>query len=250
MDSNSLIEVQGVTVEFNRKTVLNGISLSVRKGESLVIAGPSGCGKSVFLKTMLGLIECREGTIRIAGTDIVDAPRPRIMELRSKIGMVFQNSALFDSLMIWENVGFFFLHHSSLAEDLIREKAIEALKAVDLTGVEDLLPEQLSGGMKKRVSIARALISNPEILCYDEPTTGLDPITSENITRLMEKIHKQFSTTDIVVTHDVKLASRIADRIALLENGEVADIGTFEELRGTSKNPLIISYLEAFGNSH
>jgi len=166
------------------------------------------------------------------------------MEIRSKIGMVFQNSALFDSLNIWQNVGFYYLYHSKKSEEEIKEMAIKALETVELKNVENLMPEQLSGGMKKRVSIARALISKPDILFYDEPTTGLDPITSENITSLMKKIHSQYGTTDITVTHDIKLARAISDRIGLVENGRIVEIGSFDYLREKSNHTLIRSFVE------
>jgi phospholipid/cholesterol/gamma-HCH transport system ATP-binding protein len=241
-----MIEVRDLQVRLEEKLVLDGVNLAVQKGESLVIAGPSGCGKSVFLKTVLGLMPAESGAIFIKGRNVLEMNQAQLLKLRERIGMVFQNSALFDSLTIWENVGFFSLYHSRLAEKEIKTQACQALAGVGLAGVEDLRPEQLSGGMKKRASIARALFSRPEILFYDEPTTGLDPITSENITRLTMDIHRRLGTTDITVTHDVKLAGRIADRIALLENGKVEEVGTFEELRKVSRSPLIKSYLEAF----
>jgi len=241
-----IIEVRDLKVRFRKSLVLKGVSLDIHTGESLVIAGPSGCGKSVFLKAVLGLLPLESGSVRIRGVETVGLSHRRRMDVRTGIGMVFQNSALFDSLTVWQNVGFSLLHHTNLPEGEIREKATEVLLAVGLEGIEDKMPEELSGGMRKRVSIARALVTRPEILFYDEPTTGLDPITSENITQLMQKIHRQFKTTDITVTHDVKLAARIADRIALLEEGLISEIGTFDELRGKRNSPLIKSYLEAF----
>jgi len=240
-----MILVKNLKVVFEEKIVLNGINLKVEKGESIVIVGPSGCGKTVLLKTILGLIPPIDGEIIIDGEDILKISEEQRIKIRRKIGMVFQNSALFDSLNVWENVGFFLSTHSTISEEKIKEKVSNVLKSVGMEGSEYLMPEELSGGMKKRVSIARALIGNPAILFYDEPTTGLDPITSISITNLIKEIHKMFLTTDITVTHDVKLASKIADKIALLDNGKITEIGTFKELKQTSKNPLIKSYVEA-----
>ncbi|HPP29317.1 MAG TPA: ATP-binding cassette domain-containing protein [bacterium] len=245
----SVINLRDVKVSLNSNDVLKGINLDVKQGESLVIVGSSGCGKTVLLKTILGLIPITGGDIYLFGEKINGAPKSKIMELRSRVGMVFQSSALFDSLTVWENVGFYYLNHSDMTDEQIRTLAIEILKDVGMDGFEDFLPEQLSGGMKKRVSIARALISKPEIIFYDEPTTGLDPIMAESITELMMDMHKKFKTTDITVTHDIKLASLISDRIALIENGAIEEIGTFEELRKKSKNPLIRSFLVMEGTN-
>lgn len=239
-----IIKVVNLKVAFGEKTVLENLNLSVEKGESLVLVGSSGCGKTVLIKTIIGLIEPEEGEIFIYGKDIVKLPLKEIMKIRSKIGMVFQNSALFDSLNIWQNVGFYYLYHSKKSKEEIKKMAIKALETVELKNVENLMPEQLSGGMKKRVSIARALISKPDILFYDEPTTGLDPITSENITSLMKKIHSQYGTTDITVTHDIKLARAISDRIGLVENGRIVEIGSFDYLREKSNHTLIRSFVE------
>ena len=178
----SVINLRDVKVSLNSNDVLKGINLDVKQGESLVIVGSSGCGKTVLLKTILGLIPITGGDIYLFGEKINGAPKSKIMELRSRVGMVFQSSALFDSLTVWENVGFYYLNHSDMTDEQIRTLAIEILKDVGMDGFEDFLPEQLSGGMKKRVSIARALISKPEIIFYDEPTTGLDPIMAESIT--------------------------------------------------------------------
>jgi len=239
-----IIKVVNLKVVFGEKTVLDNLNLSIEKGESLVLVGSSGCGKTVLIKTIIGLIEPEGGEIFIYGKNILNLPDEEVREIRSKIGMVFQNSALFDSLNIWQNVGFYYLYHSKKSEEEIKEMAIKALETVELKDVENLMPEQLSGGMKKRVSIARALISKPEILFYDEPTTGLDPITSENITSLMKKIHSQYGTTDITVTHDIKLARAISDRIGLVENGKIVEIGSFDYLREKSNHTLIRSFVE------
>ncbi|MCM8762504.1 MAG: ATP-binding cassette domain-containing protein, partial [Candidatus Omnitrophica bacterium] len=246
---NIIISLRNVSVRFGDTDVLKGLNLDVKQGESLVIVGSSGCGKTVLLKTILGLIPIKEGEIYLFGERINGAPKNKIMELRSRVGMVFQSSALFDSLTVWENVGFYYLNHSEIPDEKIRSLAIEILKDVGMEGFENFLPEQLSGGMKKRVSIARALISKPEIIFYDEPTTGLDPIMAESITRLIMDMHKKFKTTDITVTHDIKLASMISDRIALIDNGTIEEIGTFQELREKSKSHLIRSFLVMEGTN-
>ncbi len=243
----NIISLKNLKVGFDGKEVLKGISLDVKQGESLVIVGSSGCGKSVLLKTILGLIKPDEGDIYIFGEKTTALPEKRLMEIRGKIGMVFQSSALFDSLSVWENVGFYHINHTDLTDEQIKTAGREILMEVGMEDYEDFLPEQLSGGMKKRVSVARALASKPEILFYDEPTTGLDPVTNESITKLITEVHEKFKTTDITVTHDIKLASRISDRIALIDNGTIEEIGTFEGLRGKSKNPIIRSFTENGG---
>jgi len=239
-----IISLRNVRVRLNSTEVLKGINLEVKQGESLVIVGSSGCGKTVLLKTILGLIPITEGEIYLFGEKINGAPKSKIMELRSRVGMVFQSSALFDSLTVWENVGFYYLNHSTLTDEKIRSLVRDILKDVGMDGFDEFLPEQLSGGMKKRVSIARALISKPEIIFYDEPTTGLDPIMAESITQLLIDMHKKFKTTDITVTHDIKLAAHISDRIALIDNGTIEELGTFEDLRQKSQSPLIRSFME------
>lgn len=249
MEKEKVIIVKDLIVKIENKIILNNINLEIEKGESVVIVGPSGCGKTVLIKTILGLIKSFKGKIFIFQKDINKLSENEIIELRSKIGMVFQNSALFDSMSVWENVGFYYLYHTDKSVEEIKEMALNILEKLGLErDIGNLLPEQLSGGMKKRVSIARALISNPEIIFYDEPTTGLDPITSESITELIKKIHNNFKTTDITVTHDVKLARRIGDRLILIDKGEIIESGTFEELKNKSSHPLIKSYVEIGGN--
>lgn len=243
-----IIEVRNLWVKFGNKEVLKDINFEIKKGESVVIIGPSGCGKTVLIKTILGIIKSYKGEIYIFGKNIKNLKEEEVKKIKEKIGMVFQNSALFDSLNVWENVGFYYLYHTDRNKEEIKKMAVEILKKLGLDeDVIYMMPEQLSGGMKKRVSIARALISNPAIIFYDEPTTGLDPITSEGLTELIKKIHNDFNTTDITVTHDVKLASRIGKRLILIDNGKIVESGTYEELKEKSEHPLIRSYVEIGG---
>jgi len=244
----NIIVVKNLSVKLGGREILKDISFEIEKGSSVVIIGQSGSGKTVLIKTILGIIKSYKGEIYIFGENINKIGEERLKKIRERIGMVFQNSALFDSLNVWRNVGFYYLYHTDKKEEEIKSMAIEILKKLGLDeSVADMMPEELSGGMKKRVSIARCLISQPEILFYDEPTTGLDPITSENLTELIKKIHKDFNTTDITVTHDVKLASKIGERLILIDNGRIIESGTYEELKEKSNHPLIRSYVEIGG---
>jgi phospholipid/cholesterol/gamma-HCH transport system ATP-binding protein len=244
----NIIVVKNLSVKLGGREILKDISFEIEKGSSVVIIGQSGSGKTVLIKTILGIIKSYRGEIYIFGENINKIDEEKLKRIRERIGMVFQNSALFDSLNVWKNVGFYYLYHSDKSEEEIKIMAIEILKKLGLDeSVADMMPEELSGGMKKRVSIARCLISQPEILFYDEPTTGLDPITSENLTELIKKIHKDFNTTDITVTHDVKLASKIGERLILIDNGRIVESGTYEELKERSNHPLIRSYVEIGG---
>ena len=244
----NIIVVKNLSVKLGGREILKDISFEIEKGSSVVIIGQSGSGKTVLIKTILGIIKSYRGEIYIFGENINKIDEEKLKKIRERIGMVFQNSALFDSLNVWKNVGFYYLYHSDKSEEEIKIMAIEILKKLGLDeSVADMMPEELSGGMKKRVSIARCLISQPEILFYDEPTTGLDPITSENLTELIKKIHKDFNTTDITVTHDVKLASKIGERLILIDNGKIVESGTYEELKERSNHPLIRSYVEIGG---
>jgi phospholipid/cholesterol/gamma-HCH transport system ATP-binding protein len=233
-----VIEIENLRVVLKEQEILKGITMNVEKGEVVVILGPSGSGKSVFLKTLLGLISPYSGKLVVLGNDMFGINDEQLFNLRKKTGMVFQSSALFDSMRIWENVGFFLLEHSRLSEQEIRRQAEEVLSAVGLSDISDKMPEELSGGMKKRVGIARALISKPELLFYDEPTTGLDVITSASIIKLMKKIHRQFNTTEVIVTHDLSIARNLADKIAVIHQGEIVETGTWENLLN-SKNEFI-----------
>jgi len=238
-----MIEIKELVVSFEGKKVLDHLNLAVEKGESLVVIGPTGCGKSVLLKTVLGLIELDEGEVLIRGTNITGLEEEKLNKLRKRFGVVFQSNALFDSLSVGENVAFYLREHTLLKEKEILLKVAEMLKMVGLEGIERLRPGQLSGGMKKRVAFARALIGNPEIVLYDEPTTGLDPVMVDTINDLVLSLHNRFSVTSITVTHDRDSAYKIADRIGMLHQGKIIGLLTPLEIQKTD-NPIIKEFLK------
>jgi len=225
------IVARDVHKSFGAKRVLNGIDLTIHEGETLVIIGRSGCGKSVFLKHIIGLMKPESGTILIDNEDITRLKGRELNFLRRKFGMVFQGAALFDSLSVGENVGFFLYEYSDLSPAEVAETVEAKLRLVGLEDISALKPAELSGGMKKRVGLARALAHDPEIVLYDEPTTGLDPIMADVINDLIIKLDEQLDVTSIAVTHDMASAYKIADRIAMMYGGKIVAIGTPEEIR-------------------
>lgn len=230
----NVIQIRDLHKSFGSKVVLDGIDINVRKGETLAIIGPSGCGKSTILRLIIGLFSPTSGEIFVNDRNIADMDKDELVELRRHIGMVFQSSALFDSLTVGDNVAFGLREHSDLSEQRIKEVALEKLCLVGLAGSENLMPSELSGGMQKRVSLARALATDPDIILYDEPTTGLDPITSTAIEDLINDLHKKLGTSSIVVTHQMSTVYRIADRIIMLHNGKVIEAGTPDETKRSS----------------
>ena len=221
-NANPTIRLRGLSKSFGDKKVLDGIDLDVATGTSMVVIGGSGSGKSVLIKCILGLIEPDEGVIEIDGIDVLKAPREQRMELRSRIGMLFQNGALFDSLTVWENVAFGLLAQKKCTRSEARERAAGVLAQVGLAAsVGDLSPAELSGGMQKRVGLARAIAAQPEILFFDEPTTGLDPIMGAVIDGLIVDCVKRMGSTAIAITHDMASATRIGDRAAMLYKGRI-----------------------------
>ncbi len=221
-NANPTIRLRGLSKSFGDKKVLDGIDLDVATGTSMVVIGGSGSGKSVLIKCILGLIEPDEGVIEIDGIDVLKAPREQRMELRSRIGMLFQNGALFDSLTVWENVAFGLLAQKKCTRSEARERAAGVLAQVGLAAsVGDLSPAELSGGMQKRVGLARAIAAQPEILFFDEPTTGLDPIMGAVIDGLIVDCVKRMGSTAIAITHDMASAVRIGDRAAMLFKGRI-----------------------------
>lgn len=227
------IEVSGLSVRFETKKVLDGVSFSVPEGETTVIAGSSGEGKSVLLKTIIGLIRPDAGKITILGRDTAGFGQRDWDAIRRRVGIVFQGNALFDSLPVWENVGFFLLHNARAPESDVRRRVTETLGLVGLSGVEEMFPSELSGGMQKRVALARTLIFSPRVILYDEPTVGLDPATAESIEDLVIELERKLKSTALVVTHDQHFTFRVASRIGLLDDGRIRAFGSPAEIRGS-----------------
>jgi phospholipid/cholesterol/gamma-HCH transport system ATP-binding protein len=236
------IRIQGLKKAFGDREVLKGVDLEVQKGETLVILGRSGCGKSVLLRHVLGLLEPDAGEVQVFGERLADLSGRRRKEMRLKFGMVFQNAALFDSLSTAENVEFGLLEHRALNAREARARAKECLELVGLKDVEDRLPSDLSGGMRKRVALARAIAMRPDVILYDEPTTGLDPMTSDQINDLMVKLKNSLGVTAIAVTHDMHSALKVASRIALMDEGRVRCVETPDGAR-RSADPLLRQFL-------
>ncbi|MBF0494335.1 MAG: ABC transporter ATP-binding protein [Candidatus Omnitrophica bacterium] len=238
-----MIQLTNISKSFGGRYVLKNLNLAVKKGESLVVIGRSGCGKSILLKHIIGLVRPDEGNVLIDDVDITVCGMKDMMNIRKKFGMLFQGAALFDSMNVLENVGFQLIEHTDLGEAEIKKRVSECLKMVGLKGIEDLKPSELSGGMKKRVALARAIAMSPEIILFDEPTTGIDPITGDTINNLIRTLHEQLKITFITVTHDMKSACRIADRIAMLYGKKLVEIGTPEEMQN-SKDPVVRQFVD------
>ncbi|NOY76967.1 MAG: ABC transporter ATP-binding protein [Calditrichaeota bacterium] len=238
-----MIEIEHLKKSFDSKPVLRDVNLSIQRGKVTVIIGRSGCGKSVLLKLILGLIKPDAGKIFVEGQEVTHMNQEEIYKMRRKFGMLFQNAALFDSMTVEENMALPLIEHSDLSYDVIQKRVREKLSMVGLPGIENLKPAELSGGMKKRVGLARALMMEPEIVLYDEPTTGLDPIMSDVIDNVVIGFNKNLGITSIVVTHDMKSVYKIADRVAMIQRGVVLFDGTPEELRQTD-DPVVRQFIE------
>ncbi len=237
-----MIRVVNVYKSFKDKPVLRGASLHIKKGESMVVIGGSGCGKSVLMKHVIGLLKPDSGQVFIDGEDISEMPDKELNEMRKNFGMLFQMAALFDSMYVWENVGFSLIEHTDLPEEEIKRQVTQKLEMVGLSGVENLKPAELSGGMKKRVGLARAIATKPQILLYDEPTTGLDPIMADAINDLIVDMRSKLKVTSLTITHDMVSAYKIADRIAMLYEGRIIEVGTPEEIKNTD-NPIVKQFI-------
>jgi phospholipid/cholesterol/gamma-HCH transport system ATP-binding protein len=236
-----VIDITGLTKRFGKKVVLDGLDLAVPKGKNTVVIGGSGTGKSVLIKCAVGLLRPDAGEIRIDGQDILRMDERELVRVRRRFGMLFQGAALFDSMDVGENVAFVLRRLKMYPENQIREVVEEKLSMVGLRDIQRLMPSELSGGMKKRVGLARAIASEPDILLYDEPTTGLDPID------LIIRLRETLGATSITITHDMASAYKIADHIAMLYKGRIIEVGTPEEIR-TTPNPVVAQFVQ--GRAH
>ena len=239
-----IISIKNLTITFGSKNVIDGLDLDVNCGETLAIIGPSGTGKSTILKVLIGLLTPTSGEVFIEGTDVAHFSEEEWNQLRQKMGMVFQYSALFDFLSVGENIAFGMRQHLHMPEEKIKARVTSLLEMVGLSEARDQFPSELSGGMKKRVGLARALATEPEILLYDEPTAGLDPLRTMSISRLIRKTQQQMKVTSLLVTHDMESTFVAADRIAMLDKGKIIAIGTVEEIRNSS-NPVVRGFINA-----
>lgn len=237
-----MIELKNISRAFNGQTILENLDLTINTGESMVIIGRSGCGKSVTLKHIMGLLHPDKGKVLIDGRDVTSLNEKELNKMRMDFGMLFQGAALFDSLSVLENVGFQLFEYTDMSLEDIKKRVAECLGRVGLKGVEDKKPAELSGGMKKRVGLARAICMFPKIILFDEPTTGIDPIMGDVIDELIRHLHDTLKTTSVTVTHDMKSAYKIADRIAMLYDKKIVAIGTPDEIKN-SDNPIVRQFV-------
>ena len=237
-----MIEISGLHKSFGNAPVLQGVNLTIKDSERVVIIGGSGCGKSVLLRHIAGLLKPERGSLKIDGQDVVPLSERQLTPIRKKIGVLFQGSALFDSLDVFHNVAFSLLEQRTLSEADIRERVAEILEVVGMSGQESKKPAELSGGMRKRIGLARAVISRPKILLYDEPTTGLDPQIADSINHLILKMSNNFNVTSIVVTHDMVSAYMVGNRIAMLHDGKILVSGAPDEIQ-KNPNPIVQHFI-------
>ncbi|HYO78228.1 MAG TPA: ABC transporter ATP-binding protein [Thermoanaerobaculia bacterium] len=237
------IQLQHLYKSFDGRQVLRDMSINVERGESLVIVGGSGTGKSVTLKHIIGLLKPDRGNVIVDGQDLTTMKELELNQFRRRFGMAFQEGALFDSMSVMENIAFPLRRHTKMTEKQIRDRVAECLEDVHLSGVEKKRPSQLSGGMRRRVGFARAISLKPEILLFDEPTTGLDPVISDIIAELIEEMDVKLGVTTVTITHDMKVAFKIADRVAMLHQGQIIEEGTADEFQ-RSKNPIVEQFIE------
>jgi phospholipid/cholesterol/gamma-HCH transport system ATP-binding protein len=242
-----MIEARQLKKRFGPQHVLDGVDLRVEKGESVVIIGRSGGGKSILLKHLIGLLRPDQGEVIINGENIARMNERQLLKVRRKFGMLFQGAALFDSLTVAENVAFVLQREGKLIEPEITKKVDQALDMVDLGGTQDKKPAELSGGMRKRVGLARAIVYEPEIVLYDEPTTGLDPIVADSIDQLIVRVREQLDVTTVAVTHDMRSARRIGQRILMLYHGRIHFAGTPDEVF-QSKDPLVYRFVNGISD--
>ena len=235
MQKQTIISIKNLCKSFGENEVLKGINLTVNNGEDLVILGRSGSGKSITIKCIVGLVNSDKGEIKVFDTDITKLKSTQLNTIRSRIGFMFQNGALYDSMSVRQNLTFTLKHHvKEINDDEIEKQIIEALTDVGLEEAIDKMPSELSGGMRKRIAMARTLIIKPEIILYDEPTSGLDTITSREISELILSVQKKFKTTSIIITHDMPCAKLTGNRIMILKDGVINAEGTYEELENST----------------
>ena len=242
-----MIEVRELKKSFGAQRVLDGVSFRIETGESVAIIGRSGCGKSILLKHLIGLLISEEGEVLVDGENLGRMNERQLLRVRRKFGMLFQGAALFDSLTVAENVGFALRRLGKLTEAEITQKIGEALEMVELEGVEEKKPSELSGGMRKRVGLARAIVYQPEIVLYDEPTTGLDPIVADSIDQLILRVCERLKVTTVVVTHDMRSARRIGQRIMMLHGGKIYVSGTPDEIF-QSPDPIVNRFVNGISD--
>lgn len=241
-----MIEIINLCKSFDGHKVLNNLNLTINTGETTVIIGRSGCGKSVLLKHIIGLLKPDDGQILIDSKDVAGMDEKELNALRLRFGMLFQGAALFDSLNVLENVAFGMIEHTAATKDEIAKRVKECLTLVGLKGIEDKKPAELSGGMRKRVGLARAICMKPAIMLYDEPTTGVDPIMGDAINDLIVELHNKLKVTSIAVTHDMTSAYKIANKIAMLYNGRIIAFGTPGEIKN-SQDPFVRQFITGAG---
>ncbi len=238
-----MIDIESLEKSFDDHKVLDGVNLTVKTGETMVIIGRSGCGKSVLLKHIIGLVKPDAGVLVVDGVDVTRLSGRGLDKLRLRFGMLFQSAALFDSMTVYENVSFPLREHTTMTTEAIRQRVHECLQLVGLQDVDELSPSELSGGMRKRVGLARALAMSPEIVLYDEPTTGIDPIMGDIINDLIIALRDRLKVTSLVVTHDMRSAYKVADRIAMLYNGKIIEVGSPAQIR-ESANPYVQQFIK------
>lgn len=241
-DGPAFIQVDDLYKAFGSNQVLNGAELGIEKGESMVIIGGSGSGKSVLIKHIIGLLRPDRGRVLVDGLVVDELKGKELDALRGRMGMLFQYAALFDSMSVQDNVAFALRHHTRMGEEEIRTRVSEVLEMVGLEGADEKMPAELSGGMKKRAGLARAIVLGPEIILYDEPTTGLDPILADQINSLIVDLRERMSVTSVAITHDMVSAYKIADRIAMLYRGKIEEVGTPQQIQD-SDNPVVQQFI-------
>ncbi len=240
-----MIEISDLRKQFGGREVLAGVNLRVRRGKIRVIIGPSGSGKTVLMKHMIGLLRPDSGSVRVDGQEITKLGDDDLLEVRRKFGMVFQQSALFDSMSVGDNVAFPLREHTKLSKEEIAKRVADVLELVGLAGKEGLFPSELSGGMRKRVGLARAVVLEPKCILYDEPTTGLDPLTTENVDQMILDASHRLHVTSVVISHDVGSAVRIADDIAFINEGRIVEDCAGKDIR-QSTEPFVRHFLETW----